>query len=242
MSMGRRSAAPAHGTAKASLPVHPRIPPVKSPDPPFRAWPCWYCGRWRHPPNPPVSPCSTPGQAPVHPRTPARTRKIPPPRPASRARPPPPPPRIRTRSVSTRQGRVRKMIPVSVCGPCGPEVLAALPLIQHRCDKVNTLVRDPAGFFCHFRDSRPAISTSNGGGYRFSRGGPQAGAGSFGLSGRREGAGELVDVGGFIGSVVGGGLARPDTGETGFFQGAPRSGVVGQHRHDYRGGVRAAFP
>ncbi len=162
MSMGRRSAASAHGTAKASLPVHPRIPPVKSPVPPFRAWPCGCCGRWRHPPNPPVSPCSTPGQAPVHPRTPARTRKIPPPRPASRARPPPPPPRIRTRSVSTRQGRVRKMIPVSVCGPCGPEVLAALPLIQHRCDKVNTLVRDPARFFCHFRDSRPAISISDG--------------------------------------------------------------------------------
>ncbi len=54
---------------------------------------------------------------------PARTRKTPPPRPASRARPPPPPPWVRTRSVSTRQGRVRKMIPVSVCAGGGPEVL-----------------------------------------------------------------------------------------------------------------------
>ena len=39
--------------------------------------------------------------------------------------------------------------PCPVGGTCGPEVLAALPLIQHRCDIVNTLVRDPAGFFCH---------------------------------------------------------------------------------------------
>ena len=140
------------------------------------------------------------------------------------------------------EGRVRKDDPclglrrLPTGGACGSFI------IRYRCDIVNTLVRDPAGFFCHFRDSRPAISTSNGGGYRFSRGGPQAGAGSFGLSGRREGAGELVDVGGFIGSVVGGGFARPDAGETGFFQGAPGSGVVGQHRHDHRGGVRAAFP
>ena len=36
--------------------------------------------------------------------------------PASRARPPPPPPVFRTRSVSTPKGRVRRMIPVSVCG------------------------------------------------------------------------------------------------------------------------------
>ncbi len=80
---------------------------------------------------------------------PARTRKTPPPRPASRARPPPPPPKIRTRLVSTPEDRVRKMIPVTVCGACRPEVLAALPLVQHRCDIVNTLAGDPARFFCH---------------------------------------------------------------------------------------------
>ena len=91
----------------------------------------------------------TPWSNPIPPPAPARTRKTPPPRPASRARPPPPPPRFRTRSVSTPEGRVRKMIPVTVCAGCGPEVLSAPPLIQHRCDKVNTLVRDPAGFFCH---------------------------------------------------------------------------------------------
>ena len=99
----------------------------------------------------PIHPQTEPtGQAPV-PRspTPARTRKTPPPRPASRARPPPPPPKIRTRLVSTRQGRVRKMIPVTVCGACRPEVIAALPLIQHRCDIVNTLVGRSGGFFCH---------------------------------------------------------------------------------------------
>ncbi len=94
------------------------------------------------------APTPHPGAYP-HPRTPARTRKTPPPRPASRARPPPPPPWFRTRLVSTRQGRVRKMIPVSVCGACRPEVLAALPLVQHRCDIVNTLVGGSGGFFCH---------------------------------------------------------------------------------------------
>ena len=47
------------------------------------------------------------------------------------------------------EGRVRKMIPVTVCAGCGPEVLSALPLIQHRCDKVNTLVGGSDGFFCH---------------------------------------------------------------------------------------------
>ena len=39
------------------------------------------------------------------------------------------------------------MIPVSVCAGGGPEVLSALPLIQHRCGKVNTLAGDPADFF-----------------------------------------------------------------------------------------------
>ena len=102
------------------------------------------------PPNPLVKPYSTPNPGKnASLGSPARTRKTPPPRPASRAQPPPPPPACRTRSVSTPEGRVRRMIPVSVCGPCGPEVLSALPLIQHRCDIVNTLVRDPAGFFCH---------------------------------------------------------------------------------------------
>ncbi len=98
--------------------------------------------------------CETTGRAPSRPPDPARTRKTPPPRPASRARPPPPPPRIRTRSVSTPEDRVRKMIPAPVGGTCGPEVLAALPLIQHRCGKVNTLVGVSGGFFCHFRDLR----------------------------------------------------------------------------------------
>ncbi len=64
----------------------------------------------------------TPSQPTTPPSFP-KSRKTPPPRPASRARPPPPPPWIRTRSVSTRQGRVRKMIPVSVCAGGGPEVL-----------------------------------------------------------------------------------------------------------------------
>ncbi len=48
------------------------------------------------------------------------------------------------------EGRVRRMIPVSVCAGCGPEVLAALSLIQHRCDIVNTLVGDLRGFFWPF--------------------------------------------------------------------------------------------
>ena len=57
------------------------------------------------------------------PRTRQEREKPPPPRPAPRAQPPPPPPEFRTRSVSTPEGRVRRMIPVSVCGPGGPEVL-----------------------------------------------------------------------------------------------------------------------
>ena len=103
-------------------------------------------------PYPPASHWSSPipPQAPIPAPGPRQEREKPRPRaPASRARPPPPPPRIRTRSVSTRQGRVRKMIPVSVCGACRPEVLAASPLIQHRCDIVNTLVGGSGGFFCH---------------------------------------------------------------------------------------------
>ena len=121
----------------------------------------------RTPGQAPIPPQTEPtGQAPIPPQTeptgqasiprsptPARTRKTPPPRPASRARPPPPPPWIRTRSVSTRQGRVRKMIPVTVCGASRPEVLAALPLIQHRCDIVNTLVGRSGGFFSRLREN-----------------------------------------------------------------------------------------
>ena len=82
---------------------------------------------------------------------PARTRKTPPPRPASRARPPPPPPWIRTRSVSTRQGRVRKMIPVSVCAGGGPEVLwllhypASVRQGQYPCREIRRI-------FLSFRD------------------------------------------------------------------------------------------
>ncbi len=76
---------------------------------------------------------------------PVRTRKTPPPRPASRARPPPPPPDVRTRSVSTRQGRVRKMIPVSVCGACRPEVLwllhypASVRQGQYPCRRIRRI-------------------------------------------------------------------------------------------------------
>ena len=76
---------------------------------------------------------------------PARTRKTPPPRPASRARPPPPPPDVRTRPVSTRQGRVRKMIPVTVCGACRPEVLwllhypASVRQGQYPCGRIRRI-------------------------------------------------------------------------------------------------------
>ncbi len=150
---GRRGAAPAAGNGEG-IP-YPRTSPApgrltekntdtRKPEP--------------FPANPPVRPYSAllplvrpyPPQAPIPAPGPRQEREKPRPRaPASRARPPPPPPRIRTRSISTRQGRVRKMIPVSVCGACRPEVLAALPLIQHRCDIVNTLVGGSDGFFCH---------------------------------------------------------------------------------------------
>ena len=109
------------------------------------------------------------------PEDPRQEREKPrPPRPASRARPPPPPPGFRTRLVSTRAGRVRKMIPVSVCGACRPEVLAALTLIQHRCDIVNTLVEDPAGFFCHSmsRQSERRICGGQATGHHPPRGAP----------------------------------------------------------------------
>ena len=72
-------------------------------------------------PNPsPAKPLVSPYPTLAPPR---KNAKTPPPRPASRARPPPPPPGFRTRLVSTRQGRVRRMIPVSVCAGGGPEVL-----------------------------------------------------------------------------------------------------------------------
>ena len=69
------------------------------------------------------------------------------------------------------EGRVRKMIPAPVCGAGRPEVLAAVSIIRHRCDTVNTLVGGITGFFCHsaineergapaltFRSKRPRIS------------------------------------------------------------------------------------
>ena len=87
----------------------------------------------------PKSPYPTPGP-------PARTRKTPPPRPARRARPPPPPPRFRTRLVSTPAGRVRKMIPVSVCGASRPEVLAAPSLSRIGATRSIPLWADPADF------------------------------------------------------------------------------------------------
>ena len=76
------------------------------------------CPGRRHP-----YPClpEPPGQTPIPLPGPRKNAKNAAPRPASRARPPPPPPEIRTRPVSTRQGRVRKMNPASVCGPGGPE-------------------------------------------------------------------------------------------------------------------------
>ena len=93
-------------------------------------------------------PANPPGQSlyPT-PGPPARTRKTPPPRPARRARPPPPPPRFRTRLVSTPAGRVRKMIPVSVCGASRPEVLAASTLSGIGATRSIPLWADPADFF-----------------------------------------------------------------------------------------------
>ena len=99
-----------------------------------------------------------PCEPPVQPLRPLpRTRKTPPPPPAPRARPPPPPPGFRTRLVSTPEGRVRRMIPVSVCGTCGPEVIATVSIIRHRCDIVNTLVGRSDGFFCRSVNSTGAV-------------------------------------------------------------------------------------
>ena len=143
---GKRHPLSVHPPNPGQTLSHPKPYPPKTPTKTRKHRPHAPASRAPAPPAEPlVKPLSHP--KPYPPKTPTRTRKTPPPRPASRARPPPPPPGFRTRSVSTRQGRVRKMIPVSVCGACRPEVLAALPLIQHRCDIVNTLVRDPTGFF-----------------------------------------------------------------------------------------------
>ena len=49
-------------------------------------------------------------------------------------------------------------------------------------------------------------------------------------------------MGGFVGSVVGAGRARPYPGEPGFLQCPPGSRVVGQHRHDRRRAPRVALP
>ena len=111
MSTGGRALRPPTGTAKAS------------PCPCFLLPSVVLHSKRRHRANPNPFPANPLVKLLSRPRPPAGTRKTPPPRPASRARPPPPPPDVRTRLVSTRQGRVRRMIPVSVCGPCGPEVL-----------------------------------------------------------------------------------------------------------------------
>ena len=138
MAAGRR---PAEGTAKASPYPSDRRPIFKESAPFDCRSPCGTCQACPlsvHPPNPLVKPLS-------HPRTPARTRKTPPPRPASRARPPPPPPASRTRSVSTPEGRVRKMIPVSVCGASRPEVLwllhypASVRQGQYPCGRIRRI-------------------------------------------------------------------------------------------------------
>ena len=62
------------------------------------------------------------------------------------------------------EDRARKMIPVSVCAGCGPEGACGPTIIRHRCDKVNTLVGDPAGFFCHsvFGINRRRVPTAPG--------------------------------------------------------------------------------
>ena len=101
------------------------------------------------PANPPgqKAPYPTPKSPYPTPGPPARTRKTPPPRPARRARPPPPPPRFRTRLVSTPAGRVRKMIPVSVCGASRPEVIAAPSLSRIGATRSIPLWADPADFF-----------------------------------------------------------------------------------------------
>ena len=81
-------------------------------------------------PNPPVNPSQerTPWSSPCPAPRPRQERE------KRRPRAPPcgPGPRrhleIRTRSVSIPEDRVRRMIPVSVCGPGGPEVLSASSL------------------------------------------------------------------------------------------------------------------
>ena len=91
-----------------------------------------------NPANPLVKPIPCPPD-------PGKNAKNTAPRSASRARPPPPPPDVRTRLVSTRQGRVRKMIPVSVCGACRPEVLwllhypASVRQGQYPCGRIRRI-------------------------------------------------------------------------------------------------------
>ena len=139
---GRQGTAPADGTTNYQRKRQLRA----SPNPFLRT-------HWSSP-YPQLQPPTdqTKPQTPL-PRPPARTRKTPPPRPAPRARPPPPPPGFRTRSVSTPEGRVRKMIPSRSAAPADRRCLrllhypASVRHSQYPCGRSG-------GIFLSFRDLR----------------------------------------------------------------------------------------
>ena len=153
----RQGTAPTDETAKA-----PRSdPPIPGRPPRRRHQPC----KPEPPANPPIKtqPNEAPPQATPQTPTPQRTHRsspYPPPKhprqerenPAHRprlrrAQPPPPPPAYPDAVGQYPEGRVRKMIPVSVCGASRPEVLAASTLSGIGATRSIPLWADPAGFF-----------------------------------------------------------------------------------------------
>jgi len=96
--------------------------------------------------------CEPPGQAPAPPQEPGKNAKNAPPAPRF-AGPAPAATTLDPDAVGQYPGGSR-----SEDDPClGLRALRTggafgFFIIRYRCDKVNTLVGDPAGFFCHSRD------------------------------------------------------------------------------------------